>query len=56
MVVRMNLPFFAVEAYLRGGFQNQAEKNRKMPGGVRKSIFQYPLLFYYDVITSEKLL
>ena len=28
--VRMNLPFFAVEAYLQGEVQNQAEKFRKM--------------------------
>ena len=25
----MNLPFFAVEAYVPGGVQNQAEKNSK---------------------------
>ena len=27
--VQMNLPFFAVEAYVPGGVQNQAEKNSK---------------------------
>ena len=32
--VQMNLPFFAVEAYVPGWVQNQAEKNaKKMPSG-----------------------
>ena len=32
--VQMNLPFFAVEAYVPGGVQNQAEKKfEKMPCG-----------------------
>ena len=40
--VPMNLPFFAVEAYVLGGVQNQAEKKKKKafrPVPVPKSTF-----------------
>ena len=38
--VQMNLPFFAVEAYVPGGVQNQAEKNAKksLPAGTGTKI------------------
>ena len=37
----MNLPFFAVEAYVPGGVQNQAEKNAKkcLPAGTGTKIY-----------------
>ena len=41
----MNLPFFAVKAYVPGGVQNQAEKIRKMPSGryrYKNLLFQFP--------------
>ena len=39
--VQMNLPFFAVEAYVPGGVQNQAEKNVKkcLPAGTGTKIY-----------------
>ena len=40
--VQMNLPFFAVEAYVPGGgVQNQAEKNAKkcLPAGTGTKIY-----------------
>ena len=42
--IPMNLPFFAVEAYVPGGggVQNQAEKIRKMPSGrYQNKFFQW---------------
>ena len=44
----MNLPFFAVKAYVPGGVQNQAEKNSKnafRPVPAQK--FTIPVLFDY---------
>ena len=45
--VQMNLPFFAVKAYVPGGVQNQAEKNSKnafRPVPVQK--FTFPVYLY----------
>ena len=47
--VRKNLPFFAVEAYVRGGVQNQAEKFQEcLPAGTGTKLY-FPSLGPSDI-------
>ena len=52
--VQMNLPFFAVEAYVPGGVQNQAEKNSKkclLAGTGTKFYFSSPTVSIQLLLT-----
>ena len=56
--VQMNLPFFAVKAYVPGGVQNQAEKNSKnafRPVPVQKFTFRSPAKRSSCCLMSDRL-